>query len=172
MENIIIIDNFLNDYELELCLDIVNKKSWKYGHTSGNYEKINNSFFAAYDMDDFFNTHIKQKIEEKFSKNFTLDRNYMHVQLYGQDGSYHIDTDKPYTYTFCIYITDISNSNITHSDGDFVLKVPNSNRIISIETQMNRGIFFPSTYIHKGMAYNRFYKEKRLCITWKLTENI
>uniref|UniRef100_A0A6C0ESS4 Fe2OG dioxygenase domain-containing protein n=1 Tax=viral metagenome TaxID=1070528 RepID=A0A6C0ESS4_9ZZZZ len=170
MEDIKIIDNFLNAYELDECLELINQKNWYYGHTSGNYEKFNNKFFAAYNLDDFFSEYIKNKLEIIFSKKFTLDRNYMHIQMYGQDGSYHIDNDRENTYTFCIYITSLSNLEIEDSDGDFLLKIPNTNYVICINTAMNRGVFFPSTYFHKGMAYNHLFPQKRLCITWKLTE--
>jgi len=96
----------------------------------------------------------------------------MHIQMYGQDGSFHLDSFDENTFTFCIYITNISNSEIEESNGDFLLKIPNTNYIIGINTLMNRGIFFPSTYLHKGMAYNHLHPQKRLCITWKLTEII
>lgn len=170
MENIKIIDNFLSEDELAQCIDIVNKKEWKYGHSSGDSEQFNNQFFAAYDLGDFFTEYIKKKLESIFNKKFQLDRNYMHIQLYGQYGSYHIDTELPNTYSFCIYLTDISDSDMEDADGDFLLKIPNTKEIVCINTNMNRGVFFPSTYFHKGMAYNRHFPQKRLCITWKLTE--
>lgn len=169
MENVKIIDNFLSDDELSQCLNIVNKREWNYGHTSGYSEKFNNKFFAVYDLGDFFTKHIKEKLEHIFNKTFILDRNYMHVQLYGQYGSYHVDTELENTYTFCIYLTDISDIDMENADGDFLLKIPNSTSIICINTLMNRGVFFPSIYFHKGMAYNRFFPQKRLCITWKMT---
>jgi hypothetical protein len=170
MEDIKIIDRFLSDNELNQCINIVNNKEWYYGHTSGNSEKFNNQFFAAYDLGDFFTEYIKTKLESVFNKKFQLDRNYMHIQYYGQCGSYHIDTPLPNTYTFCIYLTDISDSDMEDADGDFLLKIPNTKDIVCINTIMNRGVFFPSIYFHKGMAYNRFFPQKRLCITWKMTE--
>jgi hypothetical protein len=170
MEKIKIIDKFLNVDELNECLNIVNNKKWYYGHSSGYDEKFNNTFFAIYNLDYFFTQYIKSKLEIIFSKKFILDRNYMHMQLYGQDGSYHIDSDENNTYTFCIYITDISDASMENADGDFLLKIPNTNYVICINTLNNRGIFFPSNYIHKGLAYNRMFYQNRICVTWKLTE--
>lgn len=69
----------------------------------------------------------------------------MHMQLYGQDGSYHIDSDEDNTYTFCIYISDISDASMENADGDFLLKIPNTNYVICINTLNNRGIFFSIT---------------------------
>ena len=175
MENIKIVDNFLNNDELNKFIQIINTHNWKYGHSSGSeYEHFDNKFFAAYDLGDYFENYMMQKLEFIFKKKFKLDRNYMHVQTYGQNGSYHTDTniDTPNTYTFCIYITDIPDKLMENADGDFLIKIPNSKAIISIHTIMNRGVFFPSTYVHKGMAYNRYFHNKRLCITWKLMEMI
>ena len=176
MENIKIIDNFFSKEELNKIQNVLNnkEKEWHYGHNSGDYEKYNNNFFAVYILGNYFKTNIIKKFEEIFNKKFQLIRNYMHIQTYGQDGSYHLDCpeDIENTYTFCIYITDISDSDMENADGDFLLKIPNSNFIICINTLNNRGVFFQSTYFHKGMAYNRFYNNKRLCITWKLKEII
>ena len=61
MENIKIIDHFLSEDELAQCINIVNTKEWMYGHTSGNFEKFNNQYFAAYDLGDFFTGFIKTK---------------------------------------------------------------------------------------------------------------
>ena len=170
MDKIKIIDNFLSYEEYNECLKIIESKTWNYGHSSGNNERINNNFFAAYDLGDFLNEKIKNKIATYFSKNLKLDRNYMHIQLFGQDGSYHIDNELDNTFTFCIYFTSISNEDIEEADGDLLLKIPNINRIMCINTINNRGIFFPSTYFHKGMAYNKNFPDRRLCIAWKLTE--
>jgi len=171
MENIKIIDNFLDMNELNQCISIINNKSWYMAYaSSGGIEKFNEHFFAAYDLGNFFTQYIKSKLETTFSKKFKLDRNYMHIQLYGENGSYHVDSYQENTYTFCIYLTDIPDTCIENADGDFLLKIPNTNYIICINTMKNRGIFFPSTYLHKGMGYNRMYCEKRTCITWKLTE--
>jgi len=163
-----IIDNFLGEEEYEDCMQIIKKSAWKYGHSSGNGEKFNNLFFAAYDLGEF-NQKIQNKIEALFSKKFQVDRNYMHIQSYGQDGSYHQDTELENTFTFCIYFSDLSEEEIEEADGDFLLKIPNENFIICINAANNRGVFFPSTYFHKGMAYNKGFPQRRLCITWKLT---
>lgn len=170
MDNIKIIDNFFNKHELSKIVELIDNKEWKYGHSSGTYEEFSPKFFAYYNLGDYFTEYIKEKLENIFQKKFKLDRNYMHIQSYGINGSYHIDTTLENTYTFCVYITDIADSEIGNADGDFLLKIPNTNYVICIQTNMNRGIFFPSTYFHKGNAYNRYFNENRLCITWKLTE--
>ena len=169
MEKILIYDNFLNPFELEIVLKNIKEKKMKYGHSSGTKELIEAKFFSYTDlMNDSLFDDIKEKIQTITKKQFVTNRNYMHIQTFGQNGTYHIDDVGDDKYTFCIYLSDIDN--IEESGGEFLIKIPNTKSIMSINTKMNRGILFPSSFYHKGMAYNRFFKEKRLCITWKLTE--
>ena len=172
MDNIIIKDNFLNNDELCLLQTFISNATWKYGHTSGGREYITNKFFSTHNTQDFFLEHIKNKIETYFSKKFKLNRHYMHIQTFGQDGSYHTDDKGENTYTFCIYITENDANRLEYIGGDFLIKIPNQPFILCVETIMNRGIMFPSTYLHKGMAYNNYCSDKRLCLTWKLEEII
>jgi hypothetical protein len=90
----------------------------------------------------------------------------MHIQTFGQDGSFHIDDIGDNMYTFCLYITQ--EKELDKNGGDFLIKCPNKKYTYSIETNFNRGIMFPSEYLHKGLAYNHCSKHIRLCITWKL----
>jgi len=169
MENIYIFDDFLDKEELEYVLHYINSKDcWKFGHSSGISENIQTIFFSITDLSDYFSEYIRKKIENTISKKLKLNRNYMHIQTFGQDGCYHTDDIINNTYTFCIYLTEISDVNIDTAKGEFFIKIPNEKHIISIDTYCNRGVFFPSTYSHKGMGYNRLYSQKRVCITWKL----
>ena len=166
--NIRIIDNFLDNNELKTLNECIINKHYKYGHSSGPREKIVNRFFSVFNQEDFFLLHIKEKIEKIFSTKYKINRHYMHVQTFGLDGGFHIDDVGDNKYTFCLYITDETNENIDNVGGDFLIKIPKEKHILSIETFNNRGILFPSQYLHKGMAYNIYSENQRLCITWKL----
>jgi uncharacterized protein YuzE len=166
MENIKICDNFLNKNQLIILKNILKNKTYKYGHTSGGVELIISKFFSTHNEEDFFLFFIKNKIEKIFSTKFKMNRHYMHIQTFGQDGGFHIDDEGTNKYTFCIYITD--EIDMDKVGGDFLIKIPKEKHILSIETFNNRGILFPSEYLHKGMAYNIHSEKPRLCITWKL----
>jgi hypothetical protein len=160
-----------NTEELEYVLEYVNSRdSWKFGHSSGNSEHIQTPFFSTMDLPEYFGKYLHEKIGYAVNKRLAVDRNYMHVQMFGQDGCYHIDSASPNAFTFCIYFTEIGAEDIELAKGEFFVKPPDTNCVVSIDTQHNRGVFFPSTYPHKGMAYNRSRHEKRVCITWKMTE--
>ena len=176
MEDVQIIDNFLNDDELNKLIKILQFKKWSYYHSSGGYEIIDNKFFASYNEEKFFSEYIKLKLEKIIKKKVVLLRNYMHIQTYGQDGGYHIDCKSNLDseknnnkfLTFCLYITNLTSELLDKAGGDFYIKIPNNKYIISIKTIMNRGIVFPSLYFHKGNAYSSNFSDKRLCLTWKM----
>lgn len=175
-----IFDNYLNAQEMDILSEILNKKMYNFNHNSGNREKIVTEFFSFYNKDDFFTNYLKHKIELSVKKKLNIVRHYMHIQTFGQDGGYHIDDTGSNKYTFCLYINDVYSSlsddttiqyvNLDETSGEFLIKIPMQNYILSIDTLNNRGIFFHSQFIHKGMAYNRFIDKPRLCITWKFEE--
>ena len=174
MENIKIIDNFLNNSDLQLLHSIISSKKWDFGQESTS----DGTPFWIMNLDDdiFFSTYIKEKIEDTFEKKMNLKRVYANGQTYGQDGSYHIDDYQENAITFCLYVHNIDNidniDNIEDIGGNLYIKVPNEKMIFAIEPMINRGVLFPSTYIHKGCAFNRYIKNMRVCIAWKLEEII
>ena len=166
--DIVILDNFLNDEELLLLNKLIIDKNYKYGHSSGYRELVISKFFASYNTEPFFWIILKEKIEKSFNYKYKVNRHYMHIQTFGQDGGFHIDDTGENKQTFCLYITNEHTENIDNIGGDFLIKHPNKNYTISINTNNNRGVLFPSYYVHKGMAYNIYSNNIRLCITWKL----
>jgi hypothetical protein len=169
MEDFLIIDNFLNDTEANALRNIIKTKSFKFGGQSNKGLLIDNKFFFAKMMDYFVVNNITKKIEKIVGKKLNVVRNYMHIQTFGQDGGFHIDDDRENTFTFCLYFTEFSNNGIDPG-GEMLFKL--ENKIIAIETLFNRGIFFPSQYLHIGLAYNSKIKDGRICLAWKLIEII
>lgn len=168
MENIRIIDHFFDPEDLKHIEEHIEKQTFKFGHSSGANESVNNPFFATYDFDEFFSVYVKDKLEHTFGHTFQINRNYGHIQTFGQDGGYHIDDASPNAVTFCLYLTPLDDDTMATAGGEFFIKVPGQTAIVGIDTRHNRGVYFPSHYEHKGMAYNRPHAERRLCITWKL----
>jgi hypothetical protein len=169
MENINIFDNFLDTDEISKLEKYLKENDWLYGHKSGDKEeKLENVFFVSYYNKRYFTNIILSKLAKLLNLTFNINRTYFHIQTFGLDGSYHIDDIYEDTYTFCLYISTASNEDIENHGGEFLIKLPDTKHIVSIDTLMNRGIFFPSYYLHKGMAYDRLLDDYRICLTWKL----
>lgn len=179
MDKIIIYDNVLSDDEQKQLSSIINTLKWVYTGNSlkNNASPISTTFWHSDLIDNlFFTETLKQKIEKITNKKFKVDRVYANGHTFGQDGTYHKDVDiiSPTVHTFCLYTNPfVTEETAEHMGGDIVFKLTEENNmdnIISIESHYNRAVFFPSYYVHKGMAYNRYCKSLRVSIAWKLTE--
>lgn len=171
MEEIILKDNFLNNDELNTALSIINKNNWSFGNFS---KKIHNYEIPFWSIDlmevDFFSIYVKEIIEKTFSKKFKLNRLYANGQTYGQEGVYHIDSIIEDSYTFVLYLTNISDEYIEVAGGNILFKLPDYKYNISYEPVYNRGILFPSNYLHKSTSFTRFIMDLRISVAWKLVE--
>ena len=172
MDKIIVQDNFLNDEELKICVDIIQQNKWSWGHASNG--DVTDTPFWKMNLNDneYYAKTITNIIETYFSKKFKLLRVYATAHTYGQDGSYHIDSREDNCYTFCLYLTDICEDNVETADGHLFFKLPDLNYKICYEPKFNRGIFFPSNFIHKANAFSRYIMDLRICVAWKLEEII
>lgn len=172
MEHIKIYDNFLSTPDIKQCLQIVQESKWKYGQTSDNKNNIINIPFWYMELNnnDFLKDIIKEKIEHITNKKFTVFRLYANGQTYGQDGFFHQDDTYLDSYTFCLYCTEITPDMSELVGGHIEFILPESEHSINIKTIFNRGIFFPSHYLHRGTAFNRYVYDLRICIAWKLRE--
>ena len=103
---------------------------------------------------------------------FKINRLYANGQTYGQDGSYHIDNvnEKKNEYTFCLYFSKISDEYVEAAGGYLFFKLPELKYKICYEPLFNRGILFPSDYLHKAHSYNRYVMDLRICVSYKLEE--
>jgi hypothetical protein len=169
IDNIIICDNFLTDEEIKNGLDIIENEKWIYGHQSTGKNLYENQFWIM-DLtnNNFFSKHLHSAIEKQFSKKFELYRVYANGHTFGQDGIFHTDSKNDWDYTFCLYFSKIEDTYIESAGGHLYFKVPNEKYKIAYEPLFNRGIFFPSNYIHKGTSYSRYVMDMRISVAWKL----
>ena len=171
MDQIKVYDNFLNNDDLVKCRQIVKDGKWDYGHTSnGDSSNMNTSFFFM-DLkhNDFFTSTLKEKIEATLGLKLRLERVYANGQTFGLDGCFHQDGTNSDTITFCLYLSPIPNEDIGNVGGNVYFRVPTIEHFtLTLEPRYNRGVSFPSTFFHKGAAFNRYVKNMRICVAWKL----
>ena len=183
MNDVFICDDFLDKNELMYSLDILNKTPLFFGHVSDSKKSSPNPFWHIVMEHNYFfmvnlKTKILSKLKEITNENYDLLKCYLNAHTYGQDGDFHIDdAEENESYTFVLYLPtlDISNLNqlnIDDTSGYLLIKHPLDNGafVRSYEPLNNRGIFFPSHYSHKALAFNRYTPLLRRCITWKLVK--
>jgi hypothetical protein len=173
MENIKVIDSFLDNEELKTAMNKILDMKWSFGHKSLYDNAYETPFWScALEHDEFFSVYIKQVIEKTFSKRFEIIRLYANGQTYGQDGIFHVDCENKSNkyFTFCLYLSNIKPEYIEIAGGHIYFKFPDLKYNICYEPVFNRGIFFPSGYEHKACAFSRYIMNMRVCVSWKLKE--
>lgn len=169
MNEIVVMDKFLDDTELEKVSDLLHSKDWHFGHKSLHNDSIETPFWTTNLKDEtYLSEYVKGLIEKRFLQKFEVLRLYANGQTFGQDGTYHTDSDSDDNYTFCLYMTDIDPHYIEVAGGHIYFKIPGEKYQICYEPIYNRGIFFPARYEHKATAFSRYIMSLRRCITWKL----
>jgi hypothetical protein len=169
IDNIIVCDNFLTEEEIKIGTEIIKNGQWKYGHYSLGKNLYEDDFWSMDLIDnEFFSKKILEIIEKHFSKKFELHRVYANAHTFGQDGHFHTDSEIDGNYTFCLYFSKINEEYVEPAGGYLYFKIPNEKYKIGFEPLFNRGIFFPSAYIHKGTSYTRYVMDMRICVAWKL----
>lgn len=167
MENIIILDQFFLEEDLEKIVKYFNSSKWKCQCINeSNTDLSTDSPFFRHELKEetIFTDYLKNKLEKELNKKIKLVRMYSVGQMYAQDGNYHIDSEEKNQKTFVLYI----NKNYKEGDGGYIyLKIPNDNKVIAVEPEYNRGVLFPSNYRHKGMGYSKNTYDFRICIAWK-----
>jgi hypothetical protein len=171
MDKIIVCDNFFNLEEISKILTIIKENKWEWGHKS-NGEKLSETPFWTMDLSEdlFFSNTLKKIIEKHFGKKFNLNRVYANGQTFGQDGTFHTDDENPKAVTFCFYANHISEEYVDTAGGYIYFKIPGKKFEVCYQPIFNRGIMFPSSFMHKGVSYTRYIMDMRICIAWKLVE--
>jgi hypothetical protein len=172
IDQIKVFDDFLNPQDLEQVFAILSNTKFEFYHTSnGNATHKETPFWSAsLNNEPFISQYIKNLIEKQVFKKLELIRVYCNAQTFGQDGAYHIDTNEPDTYTFVLYVNVIQKHDVDLAGGYLFFKLPDLPYKICYDPLNNRGVFFPSNYIHRSSCFSRFITDLRMSIAFKLKE--
>ena len=194
MKDITILENFINDEELEEARQFIGEQSlnldnkyygekqpainrqWYFIPADNAYKKILIDLRPQrdwdYGMEDIipsakkFILKIKNRIDKCTNTNFKLERVYLNRRVYGQDGTLHIDSDRPNVYTLLIYIGDITTENYDKAGGVLELK---TKEITRIEPFTKRAVLFKGYIPHQAYA-PLVYGLTRISLAFKFTD--
>lgn len=164
MKTLVVADKFLNENELTEILHGVNELKWKYGASSsvGTTRFWQSNFKNEKRIVDIF----LPRIEKMVNSAFEIERVYANGQTYGQDGAFHTDHESEDRYTFILYTSSIFPSNIDTIGGFTQFKI--DNQIVNVQPYQNRGCFFKSNILHRGLAPSRESDMLRVSIALKM----
>jgi hypothetical protein len=175
MNSIKIIDNFFPQEYIDRIKSFIISNGWlsrciirKKHDTVGAYAY----WIIDVKTNPLFCDELMNIIQKKLNKKFLIKNSSIIGNFFTQDATYHEDSinEKRLTYTLCLYLNELNTNNIEDSDGSLYIKIPDEKYIIEIESIINRAVFFPAHYIHKGMSFNKNSNSLRCCVTWKLLE--
>ena len=177
MNDVTIIENFINDDELEEVRQFIGDESlnlngkiydekqsainrqWYFIPVDNAYKKIlidlrpNRDWM--FDMETIipsaekFILKMKNRIDKYTNTKFKIERVYLNRQVLGQDVTLHRDDSKPNVYTLLIYIGDITPENYDKAGGDLELK---TKEITRIEPFTKRAVLFKGYIPHQAYA--------------------
>jgi len=168
MPSIKVYNDFMTETELNDAIKIIDNNHWSYGGIS-NTEKDDDTKFWHMNLNEVphFSETIFKKIKESVSmEDLELERVYANGQTCGLDGSYHTDSIEDGHYTFMLYLSDINHNNVEAIQGHTEFKT--NSRIISIEPIKNKGIFFKSDMLHRGLGPSRRSNILRVTVAYKM----
>ena len=155
--------NILNDIEFEYITNTIKKSKWMYGRTSNKSDTMK---FWEMNLinNDFLKNVFLPKIETITNTKFSVLSILANGQTYGQEGSWHNDSDAANNKTFVFYTNvcdDISLVGETYFKDD-------QNNISIVSPIPNSGVYFNSSIIHKGCSPKREFNDIRATIAFKL----
>jgi hypothetical protein len=167
LKKINIFDSFLTNSEYKEVTEKVNNLTWTYGHTSTSDVNALPFWNSSLNDDPYFAEYLFNIIKKTVKEPLILERVYCNGLTYGQNGTYHTDSNDPNSRTFMIYVHDIPPEDYDIADGYLYFKFSELDYNILYEPIKNRGIYFPGNYVHKANGFSRFIKTMRRSVVWK-----
>lgn len=157
--------NFLSISEFDKVWSIVRSKPWS--HTGFSIDS-NSVIFEHMDLiqEPYFSEYLVDKIKRTTNMNFRVDRVYANGQVFGQDGSFHSDSQEPNTFTFLLYMNKIENIDEWGGETQFKFY---DDQLSVFQPETNSALLFNSTLLHRGLGPSRRVNDMRVTIAWKFT---
>ena len=166
MEDIIIIDDFLNEEELSKIQTASTYKDpyWQIHNSDGNQDifDFNTPFLSKNLMDnEYYTSYLFNKIKRTFNQDYKLNNVYLNGREPQRDGSFHTDGDADRTVVLYFNSWQPAWGGFTQfmkSERDHIIVAPIKGRLIN----------FKSDLIHKGYAFSNQNCPMRITAAFKL----
>ena len=157
--------NFLSIQEFDRVWSIINdSKTW----TQDGISREGTRKFGHLDLihEPYFSEYLVSKIRRETDMNARLDRVYANGQVFGQDGSFHQDNERPNTFTFLLYMNKVNDVDNWGGETQFKFY---DDQLTVFQPETNSALLFDSTLWHRGLGPSRHIDDMRVTIAWKFT---
>lgn len=163
--DIIRYNNVFSEVEVESIFKYLERPKWRYGHISSTYEYKNCPPFWSMSLvdDEFFTTHLLNKIKQITGDDLIIKTVYANGQTYGISGQPHVDAYDENGRTFIYYVNrgwDVRwNGKTTFIFNDeYHHEIPGP----------NQAVYFPGMIKHFAEETTRTFGGLRMSVAWKL----
>lgn len=157
--------NFLSVTEFDKVWSIIDKaESWTQKGTSR--EGTQSFGYLNLAHEPYFTEYLVERISRATDMKLRLDRVYANGQMFGQDGSFHRDSELPNTFTFLLYMNKIDNLEKWGGETQFRFY---DDQLTVFQPETNSALMFDSTIWHRGLGPTRHVDEMRITVAWKFT---
>lgn len=157
-------ENFLSAEEKEIIHNKLSQPLWSFGHSSQG-DPLQTVFWKISNLEkeEFFSTHLMQKIQELTEDKLTIERVYMNGHTACSNGNIHTDSGDSNGRTFLIYCNKEWNPEF--GGGTCFL---HNNEAISFYPAPYSAIYFQNNIEHFAMPLSRFFNGLRVTLAFKL----
>jgi hypothetical protein len=119
----------------------------------------------------FYNTELLQRINQLTGNSYRAERIYANGQSFGQDGVFHIDHKDPNAkaYTFLYYPTEIDPLEVYEFGGETQF-IQSDGDLYHVYPFTNTAVIFDALIWHRGMGPNKWSKQLRTSVAFKLIQ--
>ena len=164
-------DNVFTKKQHERVLDTLKQRRWSFDNWAEHEADKGILCWSLWGLETepFYNTELLQRIEQITNMKFNVDRIYANGQSFGQDGVFHLDHNEVNQYTFLYYATELDPLEVYEYGGETQF-IQNDGDMYHVYPFTNTAVIFDARIWHRGMAPNKWSKQLRTSLAFKLTK--
>jgi hypothetical protein len=161
--------NILTPDEHKTCVSFLQQRRWSFDNWAVHEEDKGILCWSMWGLEDeeFFNTTFMHRIREITNTNYQYSRIYANGQSFGQDGVFHVDSDNPNAHTFLYYPTELDPLEVYEFGGETQF-IQDTGEMYHVYPFLNTGVLFDGRIWHRGMGPNKWAKQLRISVAFKL----
>lgn len=154
-------------------LNTLSERRWSFDNWAGHEPEKGILCWSLWGLEEeaFYKVELLQRINQITGKTFIAERIYANGQSFGQDGVFHIDHEDPTVkaYTF-LYYPSVINAVDVYEFGGETQFIQDDGQLYHVYPFTNSAVIFDAHIWHRGMGPNKWSKQLRTSLAFKLVQ--
>ena len=161
--------NVLSKEQHQHVLDVLTERAWSFDNWAEHEADKGILCWSMWGLEtrEFFNTVFFNRIQEITGRKYNYSRIYANGQSFGQDGVFHLDENDPNAHTFLYYATPLDPLEVYEYGGETQF-IQDTGEMYHVYPFTNTAVIFSGNIWHRGMGPNKWSKQLRTSIAFKL----